>query len=66
MKLFQLESNAKFYAENIDDAFAKLANHFERLRTGGESYFVTEGEITVMTVVKEGALPDGSSFRPLL
>lgn len=53
MKLFQLQADAKFYAENIDDAFAKLANHFERLRTGGESYFVTEGEITVCTVVKE-------------
>ena len=66
MKLFQLQADAKFYANNVDDAFAKLANHFERLRTGGDSYFVTEGEITVCNVVKETPLASLSTFRPLL
>ena len=53
MKLFQLQADAKFYAKNIDDAFARLAKHFERLRDGGDDNFITEGEIVVSTIVKE-------------
>lgn len=34
-KLFELKVDAKFYADNIDDAFAKLAKHFADLADGG-------------------------------
>ena len=34
-RLFKLEANAEFKAENIDDAFKKLSIHFRKLSKYG-------------------------------
>lgn len=35
-KLFKLKADAEFEAENIDDAFRILAEHFKNLSNGGD------------------------------
>lgn len=49
MKTFRLKANITFEAEDIDNAFQRLSNHFkeEPDRELGESHFFKLGEIEV-------------------
>ena len=48
MRRFQI--TGRFDAEDIDDAFARLAAHFTVLATGGETVFGPGFEMTIQPV----------------
>lgn len=48
MEKFRLKADATFFAENLDDAFKKLSDHFAHMRI--EDYMVVifeSGEISI-------------------
>ena len=51
LKLFKLTADCEFYAENISDAFAELANYFKNIM-GSEEYerIFVGGEISIHPV----------------
>lgn len=50
MKTFRLTADAEFQAENIDDAFQRLAQHFALLAAGGEPAVLTAGTVLIEPV----------------
>ena len=44
---FKLEANTVFKADNINDAFLKLAHHFLKLYNKNESNLLINGEIKI-------------------
>lgn len=52
MKLFKLEADAFFYADNIDDAMAKLSEHFKNMHCDDAPPFsiIVEGQIKIKPV----------------
>lgn len=47
MKEFRLEGDFLFDAQNIDDAFKKLVEHFQRMERGEDSDLIKLGEIHI-------------------
>jgi hypothetical protein len=44
---FFLKADCEFEAENINDAFYRLALHFSKLTDGEESELIEQGEIEI-------------------
>jgi hypothetical protein len=55
MITFNIKANATFDAENIDDAFQKLSDHFKALAEegldGDDGQFIKHGAIEIAPVV---------------
>jgi len=47
---FNLFADCEFDADNIDDAFVKLAKHFLTLHEGEDSPLINNGQIEVVPV----------------
>jgi len=45
MKRFNFRADAYFSAENLDDAFNRLAEHFKRVMDGKDSELFEDGEM---------------------
>lgn len=53
MKRFRFQADIEFDAEDIDDAFARLAQHFSALCNEEESELGQRGEMTIYPIPQE-------------
>ena len=57
MKSFGFTAACTFDAEDIDDAFMRLALHFNGLRLGYESSLLVDGYMTIKPLSEEAVEP---------
>jgi len=61
MKLFKLKADVDFYAEDIEDAFDKLNNHFFYLANSGD---FEDPQIIVKGDIEIGPLEETDPGKP--
>lgn len=54
--LFKLIANCLFEAEDIDDAFVKVARHFTAVYEGDDTDFLQAGGVEIAPAAEEGAM----------